>query len=105
MKFVVIAAIVALVKAEVGADCSVDTSVCEVDVECCGTGSPYVGDDFIESVTVCQKSTETTYESADDATLKYQFACNSSEEAATKNVAIASVATILAAAAYSACSI
>ena len=101
MKFVMIAAIVALAKAEVGADCSVDASVCEADVECCGTATPADGSDATESVTVCQTSSEAKFESAEDDALTYDFACNTTEEeAAAKNVAIASVAAILAATAY-----
>ena len=101
MKFVLIAAIVALAKAEVGADCSVDASVCEADVECCGTATPAEGSDATEGLTVCQTASEAVYENAEDDALTYDFACNTAEEeAAAKNVAIASVATIFAATFY-----
>ena len=70
----------------------------------CGTATPADGSDATESVTVCQTSSEAKPNSKVLKTMPlhtYDFACNTTEEeAAAKNVAIASVAVILAATAY-----
>ena len=93
MKFIALVALIAVVKAEVGADCSEEGSagVCD-DTECCGWATPDEenGSSAEEKLMICQTDSLAEYIDASDEEATYTFAC--ATEGAMKLMATASLA-------------